>query len=52
MMKGVTVIGLGYVGLLSAVVFASKGFRVAGVDIDESKVEAVNSGRCFIRNVT
>jgi len=43
------VIGLGYVGLPTAVVFASRGFSVVGVDVDVSKVEAVNSGRCYIR---
>jgi len=45
----VCVIGLGYVGLPTAVVFASKGFSVVGVDVDVNKVEAVNSGRCYIR---
>jgi len=43
------VIGLGYVGLPTAVVFASRGFSVVGVDVDAGKVEAVNSGRCYIR---
>jgi len=47
--KKVCVIGLGYVGLPSAVVFASRGFSVVGVDVDESKVEVVNSGRCYLR---
>jgi UDP-N-acetyl-D-mannosaminuronic acid dehydrogenase len=45
----ISVIGLGYVGLPTAVVFASKGFNVVGVDVDAGKVEAVNSGRCYIR---
>ena len=43
------VIGLGYVGLPTAVVFASKGFSVIGVDVDTGKVEAVSSGRCYLR---
>jgi len=47
--KKVCVIGLGYVGLPVAVVFASRGFSVVGVDVDEGKVEAVNSGRCYLR---
>jgi UDP-N-acetyl-D-mannosaminuronic acid dehydrogenase len=42
------VIGLGYVGLPTAVVFASRGFSVVGVDVDAGKVEAVNSGRCYL----
>jgi len=47
-MKRIIVIGLGYVGLPTAVIFASKGFSVVGVDVDVRKVEAVNSGRCYI----
>lgn len=49
MFNRLSVIGLGYVGLPSAVVFASRGFSVIGVDVDVGKVEAVNSGRCYIR---
>jgi len=45
----ISVIGLGYVGLPSAVVFASKGFSVIGIDVDAGKVEAVNSGSCYLR---
>lgn len=48
-MKKLAVIGLGYVGLPSAVVFASKSFNVIGVDINEKKVKAVNNGRCYLR---
>jgi len=45
----ISVIGLGYVGLPTAVVFASRGFSVVGVDVDAGKVGAVNSGRCYLR---
>lgn len=48
-MHRVSVIGLGYVGLPTAVVFASRGFSVVGVDVDAGRVEAVNSGRCYLR---
>jgi UDP-N-acetyl-D-mannosaminuronic acid dehydrogenase len=48
-MRRISVIGLGYVGLPTAVVFASRGFSVVGVDVDVAKVEAVNSGRCYFR---
>ncbi|MFZ8849595.1 MAG: NAD(P)-binding domain-containing protein, partial [Thermoproteota archaeon] len=48
-MRRISVIGLGYVGLPTAVVFASRGFSVIGVDVDVAKVEAVNSGRCYLR---
>ena len=45
----VVIIGLGYIGLPTAVVFASKGFNVVVVDVYVGRVEAVNSGRCYIR---
>src|SRR6266852_9326770 len=38
-------IGLGYVGLCTAVTFASKGFKVVGVDVDPEKVEVISSGK-------
>ena len=43
------VIGLGYVGLPGAVIFANRGLGVIGVDVNGEKVDAVNSGRCYIR---
>jgi len=45
----VCVIGLSYVGLPTTVVFVSRGYSVVGVDVDVRKVEAVNSGKCCIR---
>nr|MDO8099438.1 UDP-glucose/GDP-mannose dehydrogenase family protein [Candidatus Njordarchaeota archaeon] len=39
----ITVIGLGYVGLTTALCFASRGLNVIGVDIDQNKVDAINS---------
>ena len=43
-MNGTSVVGLGKLGLPFAVCLASKGFQVIGVDIDESKIKAVNNG--------
>jgi len=45
----IVVLGLGYVGLPAAVTFASNGYTVIGVDIDYSKVKAINTGKCYIR---
>jgi UDP-N-acetyl-D-glucosamine dehydrogenase len=47
----VGVVGLGYVGLPLAVEFARSGFRTTGIDLDERKVSAVNSGRSYIPDV-
>ena len=47
----VSVVGLGYVGLPLAVTFAEAGFRVFGVDTDQSRVDSVNSGRSHIQDV-
>jgi UDPglucose 6-dehydrogenase len=40
----VSIFGLGYVGLTFGVCLASRGFEVIGVDVESSKVEAVNRG--------
>ncbi|NPA61940.1 MAG: nucleotide sugar dehydrogenase [Methanococci archaeon] len=45
-MKKISVIGTGYVGLIQAVGLAEFGFDVVGIDIDESKVRALNRGEC------
>ena len=47
----VGVIGLGYVGLPLAVLLAEAGYRVIGVDTDESKVESVNRGKSHVLDV-
>lgn len=44
----ITVIGVGYVGLPTAVLFADRGFKVFGVDINEKIVEKVNNGKSHI----
>ncbi|MFO7618478.1 MAG: nucleotide sugar dehydrogenase [Thermoplasmata archaeon] len=40
----ICIIGLGYVGLPTAIFFAEKGFLVNGADIDEAKVSRINDG--------
>jgi UDP-N-acetyl-D-glucosamine dehydrogenase len=45
------IIGLGYVGLPLAVAFAESGSEVVGLDVDLSKVEALNAGRSYIEDV-
>jgi UDP-N-acetyl-D-mannosaminuronic acid dehydrogenase len=48
-MNNISVIGLEYADLPTAVLFASKDLKVVGVDINASKVEAINSNRYYLR---
>ncbi len=48
----VGVIGLGYVGLPLAMEFAKAGFRVTGIDIQESKVAQLNRGESYVQDVS
>ncbi len=43
----VGVIGLSYVGLPLAMEFIHAGFKVTGIDIDESKVKQLNKGQNY-----
>jgi len=47
----VAILGLGYVGLPLAVVFAEAGFRVTGIDPDSRKVDFLNAGVSYIPDV-
>jgi UDP-N-acetyl-D-glucosamine dehydrogenase len=47
----VSILGLGYVGLPLAVVFAEAGFKVIGVDPIQSKVDALNRGESYVMDV-
>lgn len=46
--RHVCVVGLGYVGLPAAAMFAKSGLKVTGVDVDERIVNAVNEGKVLI----
>ena len=52
-MAKIAIIGTGYVGLSSAVGFAHLGHDVVGIDIDESKVKKLTSGKSpiFEKNI-
>lgn len=45
------VIGLGYVGLPLAVELAEAGVEVVGIDLDKSKVAAINAKKSYIQDV-
>ena len=50
-MTKIAIIGLGYVGLPLGIRFAESGVSVLGLDVDQSKVDAINEGRSYIRHI-
>nr|WP_317359886.1 nucleotide sugar dehydrogenase [uncultured Tyzzerella sp.] len=47
-MKKICMIGIGYVGLPTAAMFASKGHKVIGYDLNKKAVDALNRGEIII----
>jgi UDP-N-acetyl-D-glucosamine dehydrogenase len=47
----ITVLGLGYVGLPLATVFAEAGYNVIGIDPDDRKIDQLNKGISYIKDV-
>lgn len=46
--RSVSIIGLGYIGLPTAAVLASRGVKVIGVDVNASAVDTINGGGVHI----
>lgn len=46
------ILGMGYVGMPLAVVFAEKGFNVLGIDPDRRKVDTFKKGVSYIQDVS
>lgn len=46
--KRISVVGLGYIGLPTAAVLASRGIQVIGVDVNQRVVDALNKGEVTI----
>lgn len=44
----ISVVGLGYIGLPTAAMFASKGKKVIGLDVSQHAVDTINSGKIHI----
>mgnify|MGYP000339051512 FL=1 len=44
----ISVIGLGYIGLPTAAIFASRKLKVLGVDVNENAVNTINQGKIHI----
>jgi UDP-N-acetyl-D-glucosamine dehydrogenase len=47
----IAVMGMGYVGLPLAVVFAEAGFTVTGIDPDKRKIDAINQQTSYIPDI-
>ncbi|MEX0779265.1 MAG: nucleotide sugar dehydrogenase [Balneolales bacterium] len=48
----VGIVGLGYVGLPLLWTFHEKGYKVVGFDVDQSKIDAINHGKTYIKHFT
>ena len=48
----VGIIGMGYVGLPLALLYSDQNLRVTGFDIDQRKVDTLNSGGSYIYRIT
>jgi UDP-N-acetyl-D-mannosaminuronic acid dehydrogenase len=46
--KKISVIGLGYIGLPTAAILASRGIEVLGIDVNANAVDTINQGRVHI----
>ena len=44
----ICVVGLGYIGLPTAAVLGSRGYKIHGVEINSAAVETINSGKAHI----
>jgi hypothetical protein len=47
----VAIIGMGYVGLPHAIEIAKTGFSVSGIDINKNRVEILNDGKSYIKDI-
>jgi UDP-N-acetyl-D-glucosamine dehydrogenase len=49
--NSVAIVGLGYVGLPLSLQFARSGMNVLGLDIDQAKIDFIQSGRSYIKHI-
>lgn len=46
-----TVVGLGYIGLPTSIMFAKHGVDVLGVDINQQTIDKLQSGQLVLKNL-
>ena len=47
----IAILGLGYVGLPLATIFAEAGFKVTGIEPDQAKVDLLKEGESYVQDV-
>ena len=45
------VVGLGYVGLPLSITYSEVGYRVLGLDIDQTKIDSIEQGKSYIKHI-
>lgn len=45
------IVGLGYVGIPLAIRYAEVGYKVLGLDIDQSKIDSISNGKTYIKHI-
>lgn len=50
--SNIAIVGLGYVGLPLMLRYSSIGFSAIGFDIDQSKIDSLNSGESYIEHIS
>lgn len=45
------IVGLGYVGLPLALRYAAVGFKVLGIDTDQTKIDKINAGSSYLKHI-
>ncbi len=46
--RSICIIGLGYIGLPTAALLATRGFEVHGVDVNREAIKKINNGEAHI----
>ena len=47
----IAILGLGYVGFPLAIAAHTQGFKVLGFDVDQTKVDALNAGKSYLKGI-
>jgi len=48
----ICIVGVGYVGLPTSILFAEKGFHVIGVDLDKDRANKINRGLSYLEDLS